>query len=36
MKKRLVALIMVYFLDSYDLLDNDSAADIDNYLLVSE
>ena len=25
-----------YFLDSYDLLDNDSAADIDNYLLVSE
>lgn len=22
--------------DSYDLLDNDSAADIDNYLLVSE
>ena len=31
MKKRLVD-----FLDSYDLLDNDSAADIDNYLLVSE
>ena len=25
-----------YFLDSYDLLDNDSAADIDNYLLVGE
>ena len=31
MKKRLVD-----FLDSYDLLGNDSAADIDNYLLVSE
>lgn len=31
MKKRLVD-----FLDSYDLLDNDSAVDIDNYLLVSE
>lgn len=25
-----------YFLDSYNLLDNDSAADIDNYLLVGE
>lgn len=25
-----------YFLDNYDLLDNDSAADIDNYLLVGE
>ena len=25
-----------YFLDSYDLLDNDSAADIDNYLSVNE